>query len=173
MKIEDGHIVLGRKACHNCQEGTQPSKEACSECQGTGKGKRGKANGCKKCNGYRHQWNHDKRVTCSTCSGNYAEFQAENDCDYLPADEWEKLEFRVIRNGPGMTFGESVLGFGCVYSSVDYGRAWSKPDADTLAEVVASNYHQACKVADKTGKVCTFVGIFISPTGYVVRACFA
>lgn len=171
MKIENGKIVLGRKDCFHCQEGTVPARIPCTVCNATGKGPRGKVGGCKTCFGSGKSWDSSIRKTCKHCNGNYKEAEPETDCDYLPHSEWETLTFKVYRgNGPNII--ESLTGIGIVYTSADYGRAWESPDDSIIAKVRANRHHQACKVCDKELNVCDHIGIYVGRNGYTVKPVF-
>lgn len=171
MKIENGRIVLERKNCFRCQEGKVTRRITCPECQGTGNGKRGGKRQCRKCSGTGHNWTWDNPEVCPNCKGNYVNAEPENDCDYLDRSEIDKIPVRVIRNGPGMTVGESLIGLGCVYSSTG-GQYDGTPDSHFIDEWRKSGRHQACKFIDESGNVCKEVGIFVYRHGYAVKTLF-
>ncbi len=173
MHIENGKMVWGRKNCEHCDEGKQPTRIRCPECKGTGNGKRGGRGGCHKCRGLRDIWSNDHPMTCTTCNGNYINFTVENQCDYMPSEVWQSLNFKVYRHKRLLTGNEAILGLGCVFSCTDYGAAWENPDDEKLIkEVKASTSHQATKVTKDDGTVCDHVGIFVCPGGYSVRPVF-
>jgi hypothetical protein len=90
----------------------------------------------------------------------------------MPNAWWAEFDFRVYRQDRGISYNESLLGRGCVYSCVDYGRAYDAPD-DTavLASVRAHTFIQLTKVAH-AGRLCDHIGIFVNRGGYSVRACY-
>mgnify|MGYP006271596401 CR=1 FL=1 len=173
MKLVNGKLVMGKKDCRCCNQGQTAASITCNNCNGTGKGKRGKVKGCKNCfgNGQKFSWDHP--VTCSTCNGNYQGFDTENLYDSVPEELWNGLQFKVYRHNRPLTGNESLLGFGCVFSCTDYGDAWKEHDDDkVIANVKKHTYHQAVKLARDDYTVCSHVGIFVAPGGYSVRAVF-
>lgn len=171
MRREGNKIIFERKNCTRCHEGTKPSRVPCRECSGTGKGKRGKVGGCKKCYGSGSEWNQEIRETCPHCKGDYKNAEPETYTDYMPKTIWESLEFRVIR-GTGPNVLESLIGIGTVYTSTDYGRAWDSTDENIIAGVRSSSSHQACKVCDEQGNLCQYIAINVGKNGYTVKSVF-
>jgi len=89
------------------------------------------------------------------------------------------LDFKVNRADRGITWNESFLGVGCVWSSCDYGRAAAMSDEGVIAKI--KEYDSAvqaisfcCPVegSSRVGLVADYIGIFISREGYSVRPVF-
>ena len=173
MIREGNKLVMGRKNCWHCHEGTVGTNVTCTGCQGTGRSKSGKQK-CRTCRGTKTVYNNDIRKPCDTCKGNPVNFNEETVYDHMPDAVWQSLTFKVYRHNRPITGNEALLGLGCVYSSQDYGAAWdANNDEALIASVKASGGHQACKVAKKDGTLCDHVGIFVSRGGYSVRACLS
>jgi hypothetical protein len=172
MKIENGKVVFERKDCWQCNKGQKARIIPCPECKGTGRGKRGGARGCKKCNGFRTSCSWDDPVPCDACQGNYQNHEPEDATDYLPAGAFASLTFKVYRVTREMTWGESHIGLGCVYSCTDYGRSNAATDDAIIADVKNHSGVQACKVIDAQGNLCDHIGIFVRQGGYTVKAVF-
>lgn len=165
-------IVMEKKVCSRCQQGQVSTEQFCPDCKGTGNGKRGGRGRCQRCYGKGRVWSWDHPATCHECNGQYENHENENETDYLPKEIWQSLEFRVIRSQRGMTTGESLLGFGCVFSCTDYGQAWKRSDDEVIADVRSHNSTQASKVL-KDGHLPEYIGIFVMPGGYSVRPVFS
>jgi hypothetical protein len=172
MKIENGKVVFGRKACTNCNEGQVASRLQCEECKGTGNGKRGGRGSCKRCYGAGKRYSWDAPQTCQQCQGKYQEHSEENECDSLPAGAFASLTFKVYRSARPLTWGEEHIGIGCVFSCTDYGRANDKDDDSLIADVKARGSVQACKVS-RAGVLCDHVAIIVHQNGYTVKAVYA
>lgn len=172
MRIENGRLVFDKKACSCCKEGKTCSVDACPECKGTGRGKRGKVGGCRKCNGSRKYYNWERKVTCDICHGNYQDFQDETVYDYIPKGLFASMPFKVVRQYAGQSFNEQYLGLGMVFGCTDYGAAWGRNDADIIADVKTNYSHQACKIAKEDGTLAKGITIVVKPQGYSVVAEF-
>lgn len=173
MYVENGKLVLGRKDCWHCEQGTVSTKEACKKCQGSGRGPRGGRRTCKPCYGQGHVYNSEVRSVCPYCHGQYQNASQEDYTDALPNAIWDSLPFRVYRHNRSLTVNESLLGLGCVFSCQDYGRTFKDDDNEKLiAEVCAHKHHQACKVVQDDGTLADHIGIFVSTGGYSVRPVF-
>ena len=125
--------------------------------------------GCRKCHGFKTTYSDTENVTCSACNG--TAIVPENDCDTMPDKMYLGLPFKVYRHNRELTYGESLLGWGCVYSCTDYGCAYGSTDESVIADVRSHNHVQLCKVA-KNLVLCDHVGIFIARDGYSVRAVY-
>jgi hypothetical protein len=88
-----------------------------------------------------------KQVTCPVCNGTAR--VPENSCDTMPDEMYLALPFKVYRHNRELTYGESLLGWGCVYSCEDYGAAFKSSDEKVLADVRGHGFVQLCKVANK------------------------
>ena len=130
-------LHLGKKNCW-CGDGTQSRKMPCPTCNGTGKGPRGGRNGCRKCYGSGNAYDHDNRVPCSKCGGDYIDHDDENWCDNAPAGLVQSLPWAVMRQNRAQSFAEAYLGTG-LFSCTDYGTAWSQNDNDGLISHIKSD----------------------------------
>lgn len=84
------------------------------------------------------------------------------------AAEWEFIPMRFDR---GMTWGESYLGLGSVYSVTDYGAAWQQSDAEVVARVresLSTDRMQWTKIMDKDRVITKRIVIKITHGGYSV-----
>src|SRR5690348_16084967 len=141
MHLSENFLVFDKKDCTRCSEGKIPSKIPCKKCGGSGDGVRGGKKKCRVCLGFGYNWDHNQPQTCSVCGGNYKEFELEEETDYLPKEIWENLRFKVYRHNRMLTLNESYLGFGCVYSCVDYGKSWDSKDEEIIEDVKKSTSH--------------------------------
>jgi len=108
---------------------------------------------------------------CPSCGGTGR--RNESLCGtYTTAELWRSLPFRVYRQDRAISWNESFLGYGCVYSCADYGRAWAAEDSATLAAVrEGDGRHQLIKVVRESDmRLCDHIGIFLNRGGYSVRA---
>lgn len=174
MRIENGKVVLERRPCCSCS-GTQlvAGRRVCSKCHGMRRGPRGGRDKCTACMSYGADRglvpDFDNKVKCSACTDGT---QPETLCDTLPHEAWLALPFKVYRHNRGSTFNEAYLGFGCVFSSVDYGVAAGQDDYSVIASVKGHQWIQATTLAKDDGTMCDHVGIFVGRNGYSVRPCF-
>jgi hypothetical protein len=191
MRIENGYVILEKKDC-NCtrddrlENGMMIDRfeaKLCPKCKGTGKRGNGR---CRECNARDGYWSNSFPRTpgyvadyskfsvkvCSHCNGAWHNFDDENLTDNLDADILREIPIRVVRkpNRP-ITFNESHLGFGTVYSIVDYGRSRDWTD-EQYAEAVRKDMDgfassQACKYADrKTMRLCDEIVVVTSDQGF-------
>lgn len=172
MRVQDGCLVMETRPClcvnGPCPDGRAAGKQACSACGGTGNGKRGGKGSCRSCHGFGTQPDFVNHVPCVYCEGTAS--VAETLTDSLPTAIWQSLPFVVMRADRRQTWNEEHFGAGCCWSSTDYGRAWNETDADLLARVRDTTSRvQACKVADRNGRLCDFVAIVLMPNGYTVK----
>lgn len=171
MHIQDGKVIPTTRACW-CEDGTVPGRKACETCHGTGRGKRGGKGGCRQCHGFKTQADFANRVPCDRCDG--TQRVEETLYDYMPDELWKALDFKIYRQDRAISWNESHLGAGCVFSCCDYGRNWKANDpAALIAEVKEKGSHQAITIAKRDGTLCHHVGIFVNRDGYSVRAVFA
>ena len=185
MKIVNGKIELETEKCvwcssNNLDKGKAPGKKPCGTCKGTRRGKRGGLNGCKDCySGTECDW--DNPIECNGCEG--AGEQQETLTSYLPVEAFKTLTFKVYIADRGISFNESYIGVGTVWSCGDYGRAWEVVSGEDDEEVIQKFIHnvlddasgvQACKITasmqDPT--VCNHVAIIVNRGGYSLRAAF-
>ena len=162
----------------------------CPKCHGTGKRGSGRCRECNDRDGYYPRGRRpgsvvDYRtvastVPCGSCGGDYAGADSETFCDHAPDSVVSGLPLLVVRQDRGSSWNEEYLGHGCLWSSVDYGAAWSTSDEDVLARVRESLYGvQAVKMVSKYGRedlrarVCDYLAVIVTRNGYSVRAAFA
>lgn len=182
MKREGNKIIFERKNCscswgNSEHAGKQCGYVPCPKCNGTQRTKGGKGKGrCTACyNGRNASWKPEHLQTCEKCNGQWQNAEEEHYTDYMPDGIWQSLDFKVFRHNRPISGNEALLGFNCVYSCEDYGRAWEENnDEKLLSEVKAAknHSHQASKVCKPDGTLCKYVGIFVSRGGYSVRAVF-
>lgn len=178
MRREGNRLVCETRNCicnhpaAPCPAGRVAGRQACSECKGTGNGKRGGKGGCRKCHGFGTQPDFVNHVECGSCEG--TGIVPETIYDGLPTEIWAGLDFRVFRTDRQQTWNEQWLGIGYCWTSTDYGRAWAGTD-EALLEYVRNERCrvQACKVAREDGTLCDFVAIAIMPHGYTVHGVFS
>lgn len=168
MRIENGKLVMERKTCTHCNEGTVPTKVNCPECKGTGNGKRGGKRGCRPCYGMGWKWDQENRQVCTQCKGEYRNAEAETIFDTAPDAIWQQFPFRVVRVQRDMTTNEMLVGHGSVFTCADYGRAIKKTDDEIIADVRNHKNHQACKFATEDGNIAQEIVIVVTPQGYAV-----
>ena len=172
MRLEGNKVILEDQECWWCgSTGLAAGQESCLKCGGTGKGPKGGARGCRRCSGFGRVRSEVLKVTCGCCKGTGR--KPETDCDYMPKDMYLALPFKVYRHERLLTYGENLLGWGCVYSCTDYGRSYGATDESVLADVRSDSHCgvQLCKVA-KNLELCNHIGIFVAANGYSVRAVY-
>jgi RecJ-like exonuclease len=181
LDTETRIVTFESKPCYGCSEnGISTGKrfanewQPCSECHGTGRGKRGGRNGCQKCNGMGKIIVQTSRLEiCPNCNGTGK--QPENNCDDIPAGWWQSFTFKVYRQERNQTYNEYLLGVGCVYSCTDYGTATGMTDEAIIAKVKSEedgHFLQLCKVANKENRLADHIGIFVNRQGFSVRAVY-
>lgn len=168
MQIQNGKVILSTEPCY-CGDGTQNGHRTCSKCNGTSKGPRGKIGGCRAC--YRGKVvDPTVRVPCDRCNGTTI-VPEDRFSTRIPVEVWQTLTFKVYRQDRGISWNESHLGAGCVYSCSDYGNAWDKlTDAQIIDEVKKSTGHQVCKLTREDCTICDHIAIIVNRGGYSVRA---
>lgn len=79
--------------------------------------------------------------------------------------------FCVYRSQRAQTLNERLYGFGCCWTTTDYGMYQKLTDAE-LIEKVRTNVSrpQACHVVDETDRLPNHIGIICNREGYVVKA---
>lgn len=170
-------LHLERKDCH-CGDGTQSRRIACPACNGTGNGPRGGKGKCRKCYGSGNAYDHDNRVPCRRCGGEYRDHDPENICDNAPEGLVQSLPWAVVRQDRAQSFAEAYIGTG-LFSCTDYGRAWdAADDAALIAKIKGDERRtQATKIARKTDdplvyQVATGIVVLLTPNGYSPVAYF-
>jgi RecJ-like exonuclease len=173
---------------------------ACFGCNGFGKRKDGGWGGayksqemadrhgrtCRSCNGF-GTWTAPDADNCHHCFYNVGRDVAVahagdtlpvtiGHCSSVPRDiatalvsEWDIIPIRVDR---GMTWGESYLGLGSIYSVTDYGAAWSQTDAEVIARVKESltdaSSLQWTKIMNSDRVITRTIAVKITRGGYNV-----
>lgn len=187
-KIEGGELVYGEEECYcswgqkhlpNMPKGMVPGRKACPTCHGTRqvpkqRGAKGYKE-CPKCLGIGSVEDADHPVTCPRCGGTAV--VPQNSCSRVSM-AWvvERIPFRVVRQDRGVSFNESYLGFGCLWSCGDYGVAWESGDEAILAEVMDTNRHHSTQfinfVRKEDNAVAKWIAIAVNRGGYSVRAVY-
>ena len=169
-------LTLDKRDCY-CGDGTQNWVGPCPVCDGTGRGPRGGARGCKTCWGGGRKVDQSRTMTCTRCNGDWQRMEDENWTHDAPDEAVLSLPIRVVRSERRMSWVESYIGLG-LWSCTDYGRAWEGTDADVIEKVTADLRHvQACKITRKTDDekvlvLCDELVIALSPQGYSVIGSF-
>lgn len=188
MRLEGNNLVCETETCCMCGNnglppGKAPGRKACPDCKGTRRGKRGGKDGCRTCyNGTVPDW--DNPVDCGCCEG--TGIVPETLTSYLTGDERRKIvsliPLRLFFADRGMSFNESYIGIGTVYSVGDYGRTWEALSMGGLKaesflerireELAAGTSLQACKIADKEGNLCNHIAVIVNREGYSIWASY-
>lgn len=157
--------------------GTQPGRKTCPVCNGTRRGPRGKANGCRNC--YEGTvTDFDNRVTCVACNGStrVPERSTSSLNKETRAIFWSITPIRVVTVDRAASFNEQYLGLGTLFSVGDYGTAWEGMKNNREAtikkitdEVRANNHMQLCTVANKEHRLCDEVVVTVTKGGYAPR----
>lgn len=175
MRVENNTLVLEPTNCM-CGDGTQPTRQVCTTCDGTGRGPRGGRNGCRSClGGCGWTWNHEVTRPCNRCGGDFLGADMEDYCDRAPDEIFETIEIRVYRSGRAQSFNESLLGLGCLWSTTDYGDHQDLSDEALVAKVRKGCTHvQATKVVRSKDdlRLPDHLGVFCNRNGYSVRPVF-
>lgn len=172
MRVENGKLVYATTTCwtcngtgayrpnHPCPRYDRPQNgQPCPHCGSTTK--------------HGHHYLPDGQdVTCGRCQGTGK--VPENRYDYLPSEIVTAIPLVVVRSNRAITFNESYLGIGCLWSSVDYG-AHRRLSDEALAEKIRSDMSQghsvqACHVVDKEDRLPPFIAICCNNQGYSVRS---
>lgn len=152
-------------------EGKKGFYGPCDGCGGSGKVSSKTGNrkfNCKQCLRGNRLYP-EKLVTCDSCNG--VGRVGESLYDTAPEEIWQGLTFKVYRDAT-ITYAESLIGHGCVFSCGDYGQASKATDEAVIADVKGHKHHQACKFARDDGTIANHVGIFVNSSGYKVQAVF-
>jgi hypothetical protein len=176
--VKRRHLRLGTTHCRACRKGKVPTKLKCPRCAGSGDGPRGGRNGCTRCYGNGHVYDHDNLSTCGECGGEYHDKDMERWTDHVPTRFCELVPIRVIRVDRDNTWNESHLGFGTLWSAMDYGKAFTMDDEDLLDAVrreLIAHPPQGSKVTVEGDdplqrKVASGLVIAVTRTGYALRA---
>ncbi len=183
MKIENGMLVLEKKNCRSCgynapeRKGYSTRRIDCSECNGTGNGKRGGRNGCKKCHGSGNDYTWVNPVVCPTCNGDWEMSQDETYTDSInKQDVFDIIPVEVVRSNRAHSWIEHNIGVG-LGSCTDYGEHVKQTDEELIAKQLEGNYNskvQGCKIVRNKNdlRICDKICIVTSYNGYSVVAYF-
>jgi len=187
MRVEDNIVILEPKDCTVCTHDSRIPKGQvidrfepmiCPKCNGTGRRGSGR---CRECNsssyfadtfprtpGYVPNYNSFTTRTCSYCNGNYNNAEQEDLTDRLPIEIIREIPIEVHRRpNRAITFNEANLGFGTIYSVVNYGRSREWTDEQFVAKVHESPNLQACNYANReTHELCKKIVIVTSDQGF-------
>jgi hypothetical protein len=178
MKIDNNQLILGRRNCTNCSQGSVPTRVDCDKCNGTGNGIRGGKRGCRQCTGVGYKFDHDNRETCDTCNGDYENFKPETPYDFMKLNK-DDIAIKVVRDyvDRQMTFAEQYIGMG-LFSCTDYGRHKTQDDD----ELIESAFHfengphstQGIKLIRNKDdlRICDYISIVVGDQGYSVIPVF-
>ena len=170
MRVEDGRIVYEAKPCPGCN-GTGRFRPV-QRCPRYDRPQNGQP--CPHCGATRKYDHHylpsDQEETCVQCAGRGQVL--EDRCDYLPREILSALPIVVVRSDRSITWNESYLGLGCLWSTVDYGRHRTMTDEELVAGVRNGQHGstQAIAVVDDQGRLPPFIAICCSDSGYSVRS---
>lgn len=189
MRVEDGKLVLEMEPCSCCDHpkvpaGRQPGRKPCPTCNGTRRGPRGGKNRCRDCftGSVPDFENHE---VCGNCNG--SQEQPETMTSILSKVQRQAiighLNFRLYIADRGMSFNESYLGLGTIYSVGDYGAAFellADADEDTrtkflegLRDEINGSSLQPCKVANnETRELCNHIAVVVHRGGYSLRPAY-
>lgn len=179
MRIENGQLILEKKNCTHCRLGSVPSRISCPKCNGTGNGPRGGKRGCRNCHGFGDSWDHDNRVVCDYCNGDYYESQLETPFDHIHFAK-DDVEIKVVRDleARELTLEESYFGVG-LFSCTDYGRHKTKSDDELIEDAFhfeekGTAWTQGIKlIKDKHNlAICNYLAIVTADQGYSVIPIF-
>lgn len=179
MEIKNGKLILGYLNCSSCSAGTVPSKIDCPKCNGTGNGPRGGKKGCRSCHGFGSAFDHDNRLTCEVCNGNYIDFRDETPFNFIRLKK-NDIEIKVIRDRESriMSWAEQFIGVG-LFSCTDYGRHKNMTDDELIESAFKfeeQGYHttQGIKLvrAKNNLSICNYLAIVTGDQGYSVIPVF-
>jgi hypothetical protein len=174
MTIIDGKLVLSKRKCNMCQDGT---RQEFLRCPNYGKAQKGKP--CLHC-GSKTKDGHKyietgKTLPCGYCNGTM--IVEEGICDFAPEFFFDHLPIKVYRQDREGSWNETYLGHGCVFSCVDYGTAFKENDDTRIIAKVREHVNkgeQAIKFIRGSDDytIADHIGIFVHRHGYSVRSVF-
>lgn len=169
MRVEDGKLIYDLRPCLICK-GTGRVRHS-HLCPRYGMNQNGKP--CLHCGATTKRSHHcipDRQdATCGECGGSLQ--VPEDRYDYLPQDILNAIPIIVVRSDRGITWNESYLGLGCLYSVVDYGEHKRLTDEELVAQVRDKPYGtQTTAVVDDQDRLPPFIAICCHDSGYSVRS---
>ena len=169
MRRRGDRVEFGMRECSDCGgRGTVPTQKPCPRCKGTGNGLRGARGQCRQCHGFKTVHDFDHPTLCKNCSGSGQ--QAETADDYLPAEMWQELPFRVYRADRPNTWNEEHLALGCLCSCTDYGTAWEAGEDHVISRVRNFRHRPKLDEVWSDGRWCDHIAITLTQNGYSVKA---
>lgn len=178
MKLNGRTLVLEDRACSTCDgKGTRTwGPIPCSRCQGTGRGPRGgrgtcKGNGTSGCfNG--RSYGTVPEYRCDHCDGRRT--VPETASNYVSPGILASIPVEVRYADRDGSWNESYLGFGCLWSSTDYGRRFEARDDAALVAEVRAGQAQACAITreldDGELRLADVIVVTVTRSGYAPRA---
>lgn len=173
MRQNNGHIIYEPRVCPGCDGGK--TVQVLRRCAFYDKAMRGQP--CPDC-GATRKHDHNgfiptaERRQCGRCDGSGTVLETRY--DYLPEDILKDIPVVLVRQDRGATFNESLLGVGCLWSAIDYGRAWGTPEDQFCTkirqEIAKHGSVQACHVVDDQDRLPPAIGTFVHREGYSLRA---
>ena len=171
MRQNNGRLIYEPRVCPGCDGGKTVG--GFRRCSFYDKPMRGHP--CPDC-GSTRRYGHNcgistaERSLCGRCEGSGTVLETRY--DYLPADILQVVPVLIVRQNRAATFNESLLGLGCLWSSIDYGQAWGMPEDQLYAKVrqaIVKHSSQACSVVDDQDCLPPAIGVFVHREGYSVR----
>jgi hypothetical protein len=186
MRVENGTVILEKKDCYCSKHGRIPgvvvdkyAPKQCPKCKGTGKRGNGRCRNCNNRDVYYSDTfprtpgsvpDYDNYTTkvCPRCNGNWQNALDENLTDNLPIEICRSIPVEVFKKPTReITFNEAHLGFGTVYSVVDYGRSRDWSDEQYIEAIHESMNIQVCNYVRKDDmKLCDCIDILTSNQGF-------
>ena len=168
MRIENGRVIYETEPCVWCH-GDKTVKDI-GPCPRDGKNQHGQP--CPYCGRTRKPhviYDSGRVLPCRHC--NARGFTPETRYSWVSEELWQSLVFCVYRSQRAQTLNERLYGFGCCWTTTDYGTYQKLTDAE-LIEKVRTNVSrpQACHVVDETDRLPNHIGIICNREGYVVKA---
>jgi hypothetical protein len=168
MKLLNGELVMETTKCH-CHGGVTIQY---APCKFDGRAQRGVK--CEICGSVRkrHEFLEASRHSCERCGGTGV--RNETLQDSVPQVEWEMLPVKVVDHGRRTTMNDALLGFGAIFTCLDYGRSRDLSDVELIESALGahggvSGYH----IAREDGEVASYIEIERKSSGYAVRARWA
>lgn len=161
MKIEQGKVILETQTCHMCGHNRLP--------QGMAPGPF--VNG-------EPDW--DNPRICDCCGGTGK--VGEDRFSFMPEGMMKTIPIKLYLQDRNISFNESYIGIGCIWSCLDQGRAWEQIGKDQagvnafmreIRKEVDEDTSQASKITDENLNVCNHIAVIVNKGGYSLRAVFS